>query len=143
MDDYPVVVRFPVHWGELDALGHVNNGRYFTWFESARMELFRRVGLEFAGTPAAGPILAHTRCDFLAPVRFPAEILAGTRIGGLGNTSFTMEFGIALAGEPERLVARGEAVIVLIDYSTGDKVPLPGDLRRRLERLRQPREESG
>ena len=138
MQDYPVVVRFPVHWGELDALGHVNNGRYFTWFETARMELFRRVGLEFTGTPAAGPILAHTRCDFLAPVRYPADVLAGAAIGKFGNTSFTMEFGVALADSPEKPVARGQGVIVLIDYATGAKVPVPDELRRRLEALRRP-----
>ena len=136
MQDYPVVVRFPVHWGELDALGHVNNARYFTWFETARMELFHRVGLEFSGTPAIGPILAHTRCDFLAPVRYPAEVLAGARIAKLGNTSFTMGFGVALADAPDHLVARGEGVIVLIDYSTGDKVAIPEDLRLELEGLR-------
>jgi len=108
MQDFPVVVRFPVHWDELDALGHVNNARHFTWFESARMELFQRVELDFAGTPTVGPILAHTSCDFLAPVRYPAEILAGAAIRKLGNTCFTMEFGTALCESPDRLVARGE-----------------------------------
>jgi acyl-CoA thioester hydrolase len=133
--DYPVLVRFPVHWAELDALGHVNNARYFTWFETARMALFERVGLEFTGTPAVGPILAHTRCDFLAPVRYPAEILAGTRIKGLGNTSFTMEFGVALGDSPDRLVARGEGVIVLIDYASGARKTIPDALRGKLEAL--------
>ena len=142
MEGYPVVVPFPVHWGELDALGHVNNARYFTWFETARMELFRRVELEFTGTPALGPILAHTRCDFLAPVRYPAAILAGARVLELGNTSFTMGFGVALAAAPDRLVARGEGVIVLIDYATGAKVPIPEALRRRLTALSRPHEKS-
>ncbi len=133
--DYPAVVRFPIHWGELDALGHVNNARYFTWFESARMKLFEQVGLPFTGVPAVGPILAHTSCDFLAPVRYPAEILAGARIDELGNTSFTMEFGAALAESPDRLVARGQGVIVLIDYGSGTKVTIPDDLRDRLKTL--------
>lgn len=136
MKDFPVVVRFPVHWGELDALGHVNNARYFTWFETARMELFRRVELDFEGTPAVGPILAHTSCDFMAPVRYPAEVLAGARIEKLGNTSFTMEFGVAVAGESEQLVARGRGVIVLIDYATGTKVAIPEELREKLQALR-------
>ena len=135
MQRYSVVVRFPVHWGELDALGHVNNARYFTWFESARMELFRRVEIDFTGTPAVGPILAHTSCDFLAPVRFPADVLAGAGIAKLGNTSFTMDFGVALADDPDRPVARGQGVIVLIDYASGAKVPIPGALRERLEGL--------
>ncbi|MCZ6726442.1 MAG: thioesterase family protein [Acidobacteria bacterium] len=136
MNDYPVVVTFPVHWGDLDALGHVNNARFFTWFESARMAVFERVGLEFTGTPEVGPILAHTSCDFLAPVRFPAAVLAGARIASLGNTSFTMEYGVALESEPDRLVARGRGVIVLIDYRTNTKVALPEALRATLEALR-------
>jgi len=135
MKDYPVTVTFPVHWGELDSLGHVNNARYFTWFESARMELFQRVGLEFTGTPRVGPILAHTSCDFLAPVRFPAEVTVGTRIASLGRTSFVMEFGVCLNEEPGRLVARGRGVVVLIDYSSGEKVAMPQSLRSELETL--------
>lgn len=134
MNGYPVVVRFPVHWAEVDAMGHVNNARYFTWFESARMALFERVGLAIEGTPELGPILAHTSCDFLAPVRFPAEIEAGTRILELGRTSFTMEFAVAPAGS-EDLVARGRGVIVLIDYRSGEKVAIPPALRSKLEAL--------
>lgn len=132
MKDYPVVVRFPVHWAEVDAMGHVNNARYFTWFESARMELFQRVGLEIEGSPELGPILAHTSCDFLAPVRFPAEVEAGTRIAGFGRTSFTMEFGAGLAGS-EDLAARGRGVVVLIDYGSGEKIEIPADLKAKLE----------
>jgi acyl-CoA thioester hydrolase len=135
MKDFPVTVAFAVHWGDMDALGHVNNARYFTWFESARIALFERVGLVAVGTPAVGPILASTRCDFLAPVRYPAELVAGTRIERLGNTSFTMGYGVAHRAEPGRLVARGEGVVVLIDYTSGAKVPIPEELRARLEAL--------
>ena len=132
MNDFPVSVPILVHWGDMDALGHVNNARYFTWFESARIALFERVGLAAVGTPAVGPILASTRCDFLAPVRYPAELVAGSSVERLGNTSFTMGYGIAHAAEPDHLVARGEGVVVLIDYATGAKVPIPDDLRAAL-----------
>lgn len=134
MNQFPVVVRFPVHWAEVDAMGHVNNARYFTWFESARMELFQRVGLEIEGSPEVGPILAQTSCDFLAPVRFPADIEAGTRVSGFGRTSFTMEFGVALA-EGKQLAARGSGVVVLIDYRTGEKVEIPAELKAKLAAL--------
>jgi acyl-CoA thioester hydrolase len=135
MHRFPVVVRVPVQWGDMDALGHVNNAVYFTWFESARIALFERVGLPMTGVPSAGPILAHTRCDFLAPVRYPADVLAGTRVEGLGRTSFTMEYEVALASDPERPVARGAGVVVLIDYRDGSKVPLPETLREALAAL--------
>jgi acyl-CoA thioester hydrolase len=132
LDDYPVTVAVSVQWGDMDALGHVNNARYFTWFESARIALFERVGLSSVGTPTVGPILAHTRCDFLAPVTYPAELVAGSRIDRLGNSSFTMGYGVAHAASPGELVARGEGVVVLIDYTSGAKVPIPEDLRERL-----------
>lgn len=137
VESYPVEVPITVHWGDMDALGHVNNARYFTWFESARMALFEHVGLVATGTPEVGPILAHTRCDFLKPVVYGDDIVAGTRIGHLGNSSFVMEYGL-LWGEPRRreLVARGEGVIVLIDYRNGNKVSIPEDLRGKLEALR-------
>lgn len=48
MEGFPVVVRIPVLWGDMDALGHVNNARYFAWFESARIALFERVGEKVA-----------------------------------------------------------------------------------------------
>lgn len=135
MKDFPVTFRFATHWGDMDALGHVNNARYFTWFESARLALFERVGLAAAGRPTVGPILAHTRCDFLAPVTHPADLVAGTRIERLGTTSFTMGYGVAHAAASDRLVARGEGVVVLIDYTSGGKVAIPEELRAKLAAL--------
>ncbi len=135
-NDFPVEVPVTVHWGDMDALGHVNNARYFTWFESARMALFERVCLAATGSPEIGPILAHTRCDFLAPVTYPAEIVAGTRVSRLGNTSFGMDYAVWTEGDgPGKPVARGEGVIVLVNYDSGEKVPIPDDLRQRLAQL--------
>ena len=41
---YPVVVEQAVFWGEMDSYRHVNNVVYFRYFESARLEYFRRLG---------------------------------------------------------------------------------------------------
>jgi acyl-CoA thioester hydrolase len=120
----------------MDALGHVNNARYFTWFESARMALFERLGLAGSGRPTLGPILAHARCDFLAPVRYPAEVEVGARIRELGTTSFVMEYAAVCTDAPGTPVAQGEGVVVLIDYTSGAKVPIPAALRAALEALR-------
>lgn len=136
MNDYPVHTTFPVHWGDMDALGHVNNTIYFRWFETARIAFFDRIGLKAAGKPAVGPILAHTSCDFLRPLTYPATVLAGARSGRIGRTSFTMEYGVQQVGGP--MVARGSGVIVLVDYQTGAKVPIPADLRQAIAALAAP-----
>jgi acyl-CoA thioester hydrolase len=132
MPGFPVSVRFPMQWGEMDALQHANNVRYFAWFEAVRIELFRRVGMWDTGTPTVGPILATANCTFLAPIIWPAQLLIGTRVSAIGTTSFTIEYGVAREEAPERLHAKGDSVIVLIEYATGRKVPLPDGIRAAL-----------
>lgn len=127
---FNVVERIPVLWGDMDAFGHVNNARFFRWFESARIAHFQRVGIETAQAAGIGPILAHTSCDFIAPVDFPNEVLVGARVTRMGTTSFTHEYVVTLAADPAQPVAQGTGVIVMYDYDTATKSPIPGDLRR-------------
>ncbi len=135
MDAYPVTVRFPMHWGEMDALGHANNIRYFAWFETARIETFHRIGLTAASPTGVGPILATTTCDFLRPIAWPAELVVGARIPKVGRTSFTMEYAVALEDAPNTPVARGSGVTVLVNYDTGEKVAISDEMRAAIAAL--------
>jgi acyl-CoA thioester hydrolase len=135
MEGFPITIRLPVLWGDMDAFGHVNNARYFVWFEAVRLELFQRVQLASSGTPGVGPILAHVSCDFLKPVVWPAEIIVGTRVTSFGRTSFKMDYAIAHASQPDELVATGEGVIVLVNYGTGEKIPVSEELKAAIEAL--------
>ncbi len=142
MDEFPVVVRFPMQWGEMDAFGHANNTRFFAWFEAARIAYFTRIGLRADGPLGLGPILATASCDFLRPVAWPAELVVGARVPRVGNTSFAMEYAVALAASPNDPIARGTAVVVLIDYATGAKVTVPPATREAIaavEASRDPR----
>ena len=135
MRDFPVVCRFPLHWGEMDALGHVNNARYFTWFETARIALFREVGIVSEAPSSTGPILATTTCDFLRPLTYPADLVVGARVSKVGNTSFTMEYAVATEDSPDTPAARGQGVVVLVDYTTGAKVRIPDPVREAIAAL--------
>lgn len=126
MDSYPVRLEIPVAWGDMDALGHVNNAVYFRWFESARIAFFERVGLLGDQPSKIGPILATTHCDFLAPVQYPAAVVVGARVPRVGNTSLEMQYEVTQNDVP---VARGSGVVVLVDYATGEKVPVPDEVR--------------
>jgi acyl-CoA thioester hydrolase len=137
MDGYPVVARFPMHWGEMDALGHVNNARYFTWFESSRIVCFVRMGFGPGAAFGVGPILKATSCEYLRPIAYPAEIVVGARVARIGTTSFEMEHAAALAASPNDPCARARAVLVLFDYAAQQKVPIPEDLRAALLGLQQ------
>ena len=132
---FPVVVTFPVHWGDMDALGHVNHARFLTWLETARIQLFAKLGVLADGPRAVGPILAHISCDYLRPVHFPATITVGVRVSATGRTSITMDYAVWPEGSPDAIAAKATTVAVLIDYSTMAKVPVPDEVRARVDAL--------
>jgi acyl-CoA thioester hydrolase len=126
---YPLQVSIPVAWGEMDAMGHVNNAVYARWVETARMRYFERIGLATRMEQGGiGPILARTVIDFLRPVKYPDTVRVEATVTRLGGKSFTMAFRLqseALGAE----AATGEQVIVVYDYRTGRTAPLDDELR--------------
>nr|QKW93787.1 acyl-CoA thioester hydrolase [Vitiosangium cumulatum] len=138
MNDFPITVRFPVQWGEMDAYGHVNNARYFSWFESARIAYMARVGLVSPEMQrpdgGVGPIVAATNAEYLRPVVFPAEVVVGARVSRIGTTSLNMEYAVDDAHTGVRY-ARGGAVLVTLRYPTYEKVPVPAEVRASIEAL--------
>lgn len=133
MDAFPVTVRCPIQWGDMDALGHVNNARYLTWFESARIALLSQAGILADRPREIGPILATTTCDFLRPVTDPGDVVVGAGATKVGRTSIAMEYAVWRADEPEMMCARGSAVVVLVNYGSMAKVQVPPSVRAALE----------
>jgi acyl-CoA thioester hydrolase len=141
MQGFPVTLDLPVQWGEMDALRHVNNARFFTWFESARIAYFDRLRGALPGSGATvglgevGPILASTSCDFLRPVTYPATVLVGARVSELGNSSLRMEYAVERIDAPGEPCAKGTSVVVLVRYATLEKVRVPDSVRAAIAAL--------
>ncbi|MEZ4453975.1 MAG: thioesterase family protein [Nannocystaceae bacterium] len=131
LQGYPVIVRWPVAWGDMDAFAHVNNVVYFRWFESARIAYF--AALEWA-PGGVGPILAHTACAFRAPLTYPDTVVIGARVDEVGDDRFTMRYRV-VSERLDRIAAEGEGRVVSYDYSRGIKAPLPAAIRAAIERL--------
>jgi acyl-CoA thioester hydrolase len=132
---YPIVVRIPVQWGELDAYGHVSNVAFFSYFESARMRYLERCGfIESYDHHKIGIILHSTSCRFRRPLFYPDTALVGARAAELAEDRFKMVYEIAsLAGGAT--VADGGATVVSFDYNTRQIVPIPDGVRAAIERL--------
>lgn len=127
-------VGVPVAWGEMDAFGHVNNVVYFRYFENARIEYLRQVGL--ADSRAVGPILASIQCRFRRPITFPDQLHVGARATEVLEDRFTIEYRLV----SERLgevAAEGTSVVVCYDYRAGHKTLLPLEVQRAIEQLKQ------
>lgn len=132
--------RLAARWGDMDALGHVNNAKFFTYDESARLQYFDELMRGEAGFwKEYGLILARIEADFLAQLKPPAELEIGFRIARLGRTSLRTE---AAMFRGEELVAVTRAVIVWFDYANGKTLPIPDAVRARIKSIeRTPPEE--
>lgn len=122
----------PVRWGDMDAMGHVNNAVYFKYCESARIELLRGLGIAGRGEGSPqGPTLVHTACDFKREVKYPATLDVGVRIVTMTQRSFRMQYGMFFEGT-ETLVAVAVSVNAWMDYTAGRAIHLPDELRAAL-----------
>lgn len=122
--------QMPVRWGDMDAMGHVNNTVYFRYFEEARVALLERMGLPFGAE--RGWVLAHASCDFLRPLLYPAHIIVTLKLLRVGRSSMEHEVWITLAEDAGSVLARGRNVIVYVDQETGRSAALPADASERL-----------
>ena len=129
---YPHCTRINVTWGEMDALGHINNIIYFRYMESARIDYFVALGIDPPTIDSTfGPILAHIECQFMAAVMYPDEVLVSSRIHSFGRTSMKIEHVIFSCSQG-KVVARGDSVIVMIDYTNMRKKEIPESMKKRI-----------
>lgn len=135
LEGFPVVVEFPVAWGEMDANGHVNNAVYFRYFENARLEYFRRLDwFAYQRDTGIGPILAATEARFRKPLTYPDTVAVGTRVSSVGEDRFIMEYSL-VSQRLGAVAAEGWGTIVTYDYREGKKVAIPEEVRRRIAEL--------
>lgn len=116
---------FNVAWGDMDALGHVNNARYFDYFQEARIEWLASINFHMKNEE--GPVIIHTACTFLKPVIYPAEVVLESKVGDIGNSSMIMEHELY---QNRILMAQGSSKIVWVNYIKGTPIPIPDEIRR-------------
>jgi len=129
---HPIEVRY----GDLDPQGHLNNAKYLTFFEQARVQYFIHLGMFTGGQSFMdlSEILAEVRVTFLAPVVFGIPIKVGARVSKLGNKSMTMEQNIINA-ETGNVFATAEIIMVAYDYHAEKTIPIPDEWRKTIEKF--------
>jgi acyl-CoA thioester hydrolase len=121
-------LRLQVRWGDMDALGHVNNAEYLRYFEQSRIAWLEGQGYRTTGE-GTGPILAKASVTYLKPIIYPNELEVRLFTARTGNSSFTLASDIVNARDATERFTEGEFVIVWIDYAAGKSVPVPDPLR--------------
>lgn len=133
MDGFPVVIEIAPRFRDTDAMGHVNNAVYITYFEIVRTAYWLRLtGVRrYDEVPF---ILAHVQADFRSPAVVGETLRVGMRITRLGGKSFEAAYRIDCL-EDDRLIAEGSSVMVMFDYEKQATFPIPDDLRARVRAL--------
>jgi acyl-CoA thioester hydrolase len=132
LKDYPVVIDFPVAWGEMDAMNHVNNIVYFRYFESARIAYFEKMDLiRYMTETGIGPILATTSCKFKIPLSYPDQVLIGAKVVNIEEDRFVMNY-LVVSKKHEKVAAEGDGVIVTFNYRESKKVAVPEVVRQKI-----------
>jgi len=131
--DWPYSHVDKVRFGDLDAMRHVNNVAFLTFFEDARIQYITGLlGNDPTTRREFGLIFAECRINYRAPAFFDEEIRTCIRPGEIGRSSARLEFAMFAAGD-ERLLAEGYGVVVGYDYAAGRAMPLPAAFRDALQ----------
>ena len=122
MGDFPYVHRDRVRFRDCDAMGHVNNAVYSTYLEESRIGVLGDL-IAF--------ILARVEIDFRSELRMGEDVEVHTRCSRIGTKSFDLEHVISTSSG--RVVAEAKSVLVSYDYERSVSVPVPDELRERLQ----------
>ena len=120
--------RFPVRWGDMDAMGHVNNAQYFRYLETARIDWMHGMGLN--PDPAGqGPVIVNAFCNFYQQLAYPDEVLLKMFVSDAGRTTFETWATMERVEQPGRICAAGGGTVIWVDFPLQKAAQLPDWVR--------------
>ncbi len=129
---YPVPVR--VRYAETDQMGVVHHAVYPVWFEAARSELARAVGLPYGEWERRGVylMLSDLACRYRRPARYDEQVTVWVWVAELASRRVV--FGYRVTDGAGAVLAEGETRHLTVDRASGRPIQLPDELRASLTR---------
>ena len=123
---YQMVI--PIRWGDMDAMGHVNNTLYFRYLETIRIEWLHSLGTTLK-PEGEGFVIVNAFCNFIRQLEYPGDVRARHYVGSVGRSSSDTFVTLERDDEPGVLYATGGATTVWLDFPAKKTLPLPDWLR--------------
>lgn len=125
-----VLIRVPldVRWRDLDAFNHVNNSKYLSYLEEARLQWMLTMPGQGLDDHVA-PVVAAANLNYRRPIEWPNAVMVELFVERLGNTSVSIGHRIVARDDASVLYCDGNVVMVWIDRGTGTAAPLPEAVR--------------
>ncbi|MCG9910290.1 MAG: acyl-CoA thioesterase [Flavobacteriales bacterium] len=130
MSDYRIGVPIQLRFADTDALGHVNNANFLSYFEMARVAYFAEVMGNVIDWKERGIILARSEVDYRIPLFLEDKPIVKVRCSKIGNKSFVMSYRIE---EGEKVYAEGNTVMVCFDFINNLPFAMPEEWKNKIE----------
>ena len=128
------VEHIPIRWGDMDAMGHVNNTIYFRYMEQARISWFGELVPEDEAWQSTGIVIANASCNYKRAITYPGMVEVKLLVGAPGGTSVPTYYELRVDADPEPY-ADGAAVVVFINMKTQMPARIPDGIRNKLESI--------
>ncbi len=121
-------MTMPIRWGDMDAMGHVNNTLYFRYLEICRIDWMHAVGCE-PNPQGEGPVIVNAFCNFYKQLEYPGDILVKMYVSDPGRTTFESWCTIERVDQPNIIYAAGGATTIWVDFPNQKAKTLPDSMR--------------
>ena len=134
-NDFDFWTTIYTNWGDMDGLRHINHAKYLTYMETARLDLYGKIGHDLERwDKETSSILASMEVNYIGQAIHPSTFEIGQRISRIGTKSYDVLTAIFRKGE-NRPILQANFVLVSINYNTGKTIPVPDEFKKYLNSL--------
>ena len=119
----------PIRWGDMDAMGHVNNTLYFRYLEIARIEWMHSIGA-LPDPKGEGPVIVNAFCNFYKQLEYPGDIVVKMYVSDPGRTTFESWGTMERTDQPGVVYAAGGATTIWVDFPAQKSRTMPDWMRQ-------------
>ena len=120
------VEAIAIRWGDMDAMGHVNNTVYFRYMEQARIAWFEALLPSGEAWARTSIVIVNASCNFRKPINYPGTVEVKVFAGEPGGSSLATYYELQVEND---LYADGAATVVFVDAQKQKPLRIPDHVR--------------
>jgi acyl-CoA thioester hydrolase len=121
-------MTIPIRWGDMDAMSHLNNGTYFRYLETVRIDWLYSIGA-VPDPKGEGPVIVNAFCNFYQQLVYPGDVRVRMYTSDPGRTTFETWGTMERVDTPGVICAAGGATTIWVDFAQQKAVTLPQWMR--------------
>ena len=126
--------RFKVRYKDIDQMGVMYYSRYFEYYEAARTDMMRSLGLTYKELEEQGTMMpvVHAEADYKAGPGFDDHLICSTEVHQIHRNRMEIHYRIVRENEPDRILNQGMTIHAFMK-ANGKPTRMPEVLKALLE----------